>query len=90
MEIIVGSIPPLPSDPPEKRGSTSGPVEARILHSRPPRSGIAGPLGMERRGKEVHDPRRGRILTILVADGQQLPSDLERADYKVIMRFRKM
>lgn len=90
MEIIVGSIPPLKQNPKEKHHASSGPVEARILNVRPPRRGIAGPSGMERRGKGGNDPLRGRVLTIMVPDSEALPKDIDTANYKVVMRFQKM
>ncbi len=89
MEIIVGSIPPLRNNPGEQTPLTSGPVEARVLHVRPPRKGIAGPLGMERRGRKASDPLRGRVLTVMVPDSESLPKDIDSANYKVIMRFQK-
>lgn len=87
MEIIVGSIPPLKqrNQNPEQR---SGPVvEAQVLHVRPPRKGVAGPSGMERRTKAGKDPVRGRVLTIMVPDGSQLPPDIDHARYDVSLRF---
>jgi hypothetical protein len=87
MEIIVGSIPPLGPSPPKPTGEIGPVVEAQLLHIRPPRKGIAGPSGVERRGKKVTDPRKGRVLTILVPDGDQLPRDIDTQKYKVIIRF---
>ena len=86
MEIIIGSIPPLGPSPP--RPQETGPtIEAHLLHIRPPRKGIAGPSGMERRGKKVNDPQKGRVLTILVPDANSLPKDIDSEKYKVILRF---
>jgi len=87
MEIIIGSIPPLPpqSQKPQERGGVM--VEAQLLHTRPPRKGIAGPSGMERREKHVKDPIKGRVLTILVPDASVLPADLDGAKYSVYLRF---
>ncbi len=86
MEIIIGSPPPITPQrdkmPTRQPGSL---IEATLLHHRPPRKGIAGPSGMERREKPVKDPLRGRVLTLLVADGSVLPKDLEK--YKVQLRF---
>ncbi len=90
MEIIIGSMMPLKHNSLKAQATISGPVEARVLHVRPPRKGIAGPLGMERRVKEQVDPLRGRVLTIMVPDGEALPSDLDSENYKVILRFQKM
>ena len=86
MEIIIGSVPPLgptPLKPPE----TGPAVEAQLLHIRSPRKGIAGPSGMERRGKKAHDPQKGRVLTILVPDANSLPKDIDSEKYKLILRF---
>ena len=89
MEIIIGSMPPLRHNEVKEHPTTSGPVEAKILNVRPPRKGIAGPLGMERRETKVNDPLRGRVLTVMVPDSEVLPKDIESGDYKVIMRFQK-
>jgi len=87
MEIIIGSIPPLAPQarkPQEKNGQV---VEGQLLHVRQPRKGIAGPSGMERRGKNVKDPLKGRVLTVLVADGTVLPPDIDSGTYNVQLRF---
>ncbi len=87
MEIIIGSIPPLMvqnSKPPEKGTAI---IEAQLLHVRPPRKGIAGPSGMERRGKKASDPHRGRVLTLMVPDADLLPADIDSGKYKVALRF---
>ncbi len=86
MEIIVGSIPPLMpqgSKPKEKEITT---IEAQVLHVRQPRKGIAGPSGMERRGKKATDPHKGRVLTLMVPDADLLPADLDSGKYKVFLR----
>lgn len=87
MEIIIGSMPPLASQlekPVEKNAVV---VEAQLLHVRKPRKGIAGPSGMERRGRRVKDPLKGRVLTIMVPDASLLPADIDRANYNVYLRF---
>ena len=91
MEIIIGSIPPLPQQRPKKtQAHQTGPViAAQLLHVRPPRKGIAGPSGMERRKKPTNDPSSGRVLTILVPDGRQLPADIDSAVYDVSLRFTR-
>ncbi len=86
MEIIIGSSPPI--IPQRDKAQIQQPgslIEATLLHHRPPRKGIAGPSGMERREKPVKDPQRGRVLTLLVADDSVLPKNLEK--YKVQLRF---
>ena len=91
MEIIIGSTMPLVPHLPAKKAepAPSGMIEAKLLHVRPPRKGVAGPSGMERRGKTTKDPIKGRVLTIMVPDGDVLPRDLESGDYKVYLRFQK-
>jgi hypothetical protein len=87
MEIIIGSIPPLPPQN-RKPPPTAGPViNAQLLHVRPPRKGIAGPSGRERRSKSANDPRAGRVLTIMVPDGSQLPPDIDSGCYDVSIRL---
>ena len=87
MEIIIGSIPPLGPAPPKPSGEFGPSVEAQLLHIRPPRQGIAGPSGVERRGKKVSDPRKGRVLTVLVTDVDALPKDIDSQRYKLLLRF---
>ena len=87
MEIIIGSIPPLPAQGQKLPEKSPGAIEAQLLHVRPPRKGIAGPSGRERRGKEATDPARGRVLTIMVPDATQLPADIDTARYDVSVRL---
>ena len=90
MEIIIGSSPQIGKDfPAKQQPATSGAVEAKLLHVRKPRQGIAGPSGMERRQKPSKDPIKGRVLTLLVPDAALLPKDLENTDYRVHLRFSR-
>jgi len=90
MEIIIGSSPPIHQDfPAKKHSQASSTVEAKLLHVRKPRQGIAGPSGMERRQKQTQDPIKGRVLTLLVPDATLLPKDIENGDYRVLLRFSK-
>ena len=87
MEIIVGSIPPLPQQPQKLPSKGGNFLEAQLLHVRPPRKGIAGPSGRERRTKQGSDPRKGRVLTIMVPDASLLPPDIDTARYDVSIRL---
>lgn len=87
MEIIIGSIPPLPAQGQKLPEKGTGLIEAQLLNVRPPRKGIAGPSGRERRTKGVSDPHRGRVLTIMVPDGTKLPADIDTARYDVSIRL---
>lgn len=90
MEIIIGSSPQISQQlPAKKQPPVVGMVEAKLLHVRKPRKGIAGPSGMERRQKKTQDPLKGRVLTMLVADADLLPKDIEDCEYRVMLRFSK-
>ena len=90
MEIIIGSSPHISQEiPTKKQQAASGVVEAKLLHVRKPRKGIAGPSGMERRQKQTQDPLKGRVLTVLVPDAALLPKDIEDIQYRVMLRFSK-
>ncbi len=87
MEIIIGSTLPLSPQAGKPAERMTNVVEAQLLHVRPPRKGIAGPSGRERREKPAKDPIKGRVLTIMVPDANLLPADIDRAKYSVYMRF---
>lgn len=87
MEIIIGSMPPLPAQGQKLPEKSTGAIDAQLLHVRRPRKGIAGPSGRERRNKESSDPLRGRVLTIMVPDAAQLPADIDSARYDVSIRL---
>ncbi|HKJ63755.1 MAG TPA: hypothetical protein VJ969_00010 [Desulfopila sp.] len=89
MEIIIGSIPPLNTASEKPASSPSGVVEGRLLNVRPPRKGVAGPSGAERREKKTKDPAKGRVLTLMVMDADTLPKDIDKANYRVTMRFHR-
>jgi hypothetical protein len=87
MEIVIGSIPPLVTQGSKPLEKSTGYIDAQLLHVRPPRKGIAGPSGMERRTKKANDPVRGRVLTLMVPDVDLLPADLDSTRYRVALRF---
>jgi len=90
MEIIIGSTPPLAANDNRPVIREAGTVEAQLLHVRPPRKGISGPSGAERRGKKTKDPVKGRVLTLMVLDANDLPKDIDKAKYRVTLRFQRM
>ncbi len=87
MEIIIGSIPPMNPRGPKLQKKAGTFIEAQLLHVRPPRKGIAGPSGRERRTKQATDPQKGRVLTIMAPDASLLPPDLDTARYEVTIRL---
>lgn len=90
MEIIIGATPPLGASDDKPKLLEKDVIEAQVLNVRPPRRGIAGPSGAERRGKNTRDPIKARILTLMVVDGDLLPKDLDKAKYRVNLRFQRM
>ncbi len=90
MEIVIGSMPSLNASANKPIRREKGMIEAQLLNVRPPRRGIAGPSGAERRGKITRDPIKGRVLTLMVMDGDELPQDIEKAKYRVSLRFHRM
>jgi len=87
MEIVIGSIPPLKLQNQKLPPKAGALIEAQLLHVRPPRKGIAGPSGRERRNKQANDPRTGRVLTVMVPDARQLPADIDTSKYDVSIRL---
>lgn len=90
MEIIIGSTPPLSTNDNRPMVREAGTVEAQLLHVRPPRKGISGPSGAERREKKTKDPAKGRVLTLMVLDANDLPKDIEKTKYRVQLRFQRL
>jgi len=89
MEIIIGSIPPLQTQPQKAPPRATPMIEAQLLNVRPTRKGIAGPSGRERRTKKSTDPLKGRIMTIMIPDASLLPPDIDTENYEVSIRLVK-
>ncbi len=88
VDILVGGIPPAVPPVSPTRPAAAG-VEAELLNIRSPRKRITGPKGRERRKQFRQDPVGGKVLTILVANGNILPKNLNTKDYRVVLRFVK-
>ena len=88
VDIMVGAIPPAGPPASVTRPTTTG-VEAELLNIRNPRQRISGPKGRERRKQFRQDPAGGKVLTLLVANGNILPKNLNTRDYRVVLRFVK-
>ena len=76
--------------PGDSSGRAKGQIEARILAVRPPRRQQASgrKIGRERRANpEERDPRGGRVLVLMIPDGQQLPAGVEKGNFRVFLRF---
>ncbi|MDR3568874.1 MAG: hypothetical protein P4L43_12670 [Syntrophobacteraceae bacterium] len=77
MDIIIGESPRIgPSDQYKRDGDGPVSVEARFLEI------------SEKREKGGSDKTlRGRILSVLIPEGQKVPQDLESGDYRIYLRF---
>ena len=91
MDIRVGGAPPV-GTPAAKVAVPAGAVEGRVLGVRAPRrrGGDRPAEQPERRhGESSIDPAGGRVLILLIPDGQQLPADLESGAWRVFLRFAR-
>ena len=91
MAIRVGGTAPIGSTGPKAHESQK-PLEAQVLAIRPTRSGQGRPPknATERRTQQKRlDPRGGRVLILMIPDGQQLPAGLARGEYRVFLRFAR-
>ncbi len=89
VDVIIGSIQPLGPPIPRPIAGGGGAIEVEILNIRPPRKGISGPEGKERRKDQRRDPANGRVITLLVPNGIELPKDLDGRRYKALLRLIK-
>lgn len=95
MDIRIGAPPPVGS-PGDKASLPAGVVEAKVLAVRSPRSKTDGvpPNGDERRehassAASSVERRGGRVLVLLIPEGQPLPDGLDAGAYRVFLRFAK-
>ena len=91
MDIQVGRVEPI-QDRTESRRDGHQWVAAELLATRSPRrkrKGKSPEGGQRRKSKTSNDPANGRVLLLMVPDRQQLPVDLDRGGYRVLLRFVK-
>lgn len=90
MHIIIGA-----TDPVDRAGARGElplgvTVEAKVLQLRPPRKRRGPPpdgQNERRAGMSGQDPEGGRVMVLLIPEGQKLPKDLSSGNYKVFLRF---
>jgi len=90
MEIIIGAASKIGGTTIRSGCHRAGHVEARLLNSRPSRKryGHLPNGGKDRRGeKNIPDPSSGRVLTLLVPEGYEIPADLDSGKYRLFLRF---
>jgi hypothetical protein len=89
MEIVVGATPRVGSARPANTAG-GGVIEARVLNVRPSRkrkrSSFVG-KNNRRFGSSVNDPERGRVMTLMINDEQELPGDISSGNYRIIVRI---
>ena len=89
MEIVIGATPRVGA--PLKSASAAGGayVEARVLNVRSPRrrQGRAPKQGDRRTKKNVVDPSTGRVMTLMIPEGYNIPGDIESGNYRIFLRF---
>ena len=89
MEIIIGSVTPIKSSVGKGKGIRGRLVEADVLNIRSPRRRKERPhngLNQRRASKKAYDPTNGRVMTLMVPDGYELPKDVEYGDYRVFLK----
>lgn len=89
MEIVVGATPRVGSTRPSNT-TGGGVIEARVLNVRPSRKRKRGSFfgkNNRRFGSSANDPERGRVVTLMINDEQELPSDISSGDYRIIVRI---
>ena len=91
MDFRVGA-PSKVGPPPPRRKDPRDQIEARLLAIRPPRSrgdDAPRPVRERRAAPQQRDPRGGRVLVLMIPDGQQLPAGIEKGLYRVFLRFAR-
>jgi hypothetical protein len=90
MDIIIGKTTDVRFDKqpslPLKHG---GELAVRVLHVRPARTRAKKFWqGRDRRNAEMNpDPVSGKVLVLLVPDGNRLPSDIAKGNYQIRLRI---
>ncbi len=77
MDIIIGESPPI------------GPSDQYMREEDGPFSMEAGFLEIKERKEQGDSDRRprGRVLSVLIPEGQRIPRGLESGEYRILLRF---
>lgn len=89
VDIVIGNMPPVSSNMPQRQKSFSSGVEVRVLNMRPPRKQRVPSATDDRRRHHEQDPNGSRVLTILVPSGHPIPLDLNSGRYRVTLHVTK-
>ena len=90
MEIVIGRAPSIRSTGRYGPTSNVNGAEATMLSIRPPRRREGPPpegRGERRWANTSQDPANGRVITLLIPDGGNIPRDINSGQYRVFLRF---
>ncbi len=90
MDIIIGGTTRVgPGGGQGKSDSETALVEAKLLDIRSPRRRRGSPPnGAERREhSQSGDPAEGRVVVLLIPEGQKVPRGVESGNYRIFLRF---
>ena len=90
MNIVIGETPRVRASGGQGRSDTdTAPVEAKLLDIRSPRKRRGHPPdGTERREQtDPGDPATGRVVVLLIPDGQKIPRGVESGSHRIFLRF---
>jgi hypothetical protein len=92
MDFVVGRSQRVTSAT-DRGSSQATPIEARILHVRPPRRRRDGrdsdQPDMRAPGSAQADPPGAQVLVLLVPEAHKLPDNIGDGSYRVFLRFAK-
>lgn len=95
MDILVGKISSVEAsekiDSRLRKAEKENMIEAKMLNIRPPRKRrTKPPKGEERRSDNGYkDPGNGRVMVLLIPEGNKIPKEIESGNYRVFLRFSK-
>ena len=89
MEIVIGATPRVGAPLKRTPAAGGGYVEAKVLNVRPPRrrQERAPNQGDRRTKKNAVDPASGRVMTLMIPEGYNIPRDIESGNYRIFLRF---
>lgn len=88
MEIVIGEIQQI-SSPGQVKKPTTRTCEAKVLNTRSSRKRLCKlPYGERNRRKtNSPDPSNGRVVTLMVTNGNSVPPDIDSGKYRAVVKF---
>ena len=89
MEIVIGAASRVGAPLRQTRKASGSYVEAKVLNVRPPRrrQERAPGQGDRRTNKNAVDPAGGRVMTLMIPEGYNIPGDIQSGSYRIFLRF---